>query len=106
MARRVVGVREVIDRIAVVPSHRRSDADITESVRTVLAGNLSREEMAAVKISVHDGVVTLSGTLPQLSETDRRTAGRLGNGSSQCPKRYRSQTERRNSEPTSTYSRT
>ena len=63
LARRTVGVRSIVDRITVVPAQRRSDADLVTSVRGVLVGNLSKEELAAVNITAQNGIVILSGTL-------------------------------------------
>ena len=63
IARRVVGVREVVDKVAVVPSQKRTDDEIVQSVRRVLEGNLSRNELAAINIKAQKGTVILSGTL-------------------------------------------
>lgn len=63
IARRTVGVTDVVDRITVVPAERRSDQDITRGVRQSLAGNLSRDDLSALTIRVQGGVVFLSGTL-------------------------------------------
>jgi len=62
-AGRTVGVKEVVDRLTVVPAQKRTDDEITRSVRSVLIGNLSREEMEAVTIRVQNSVVILGGTL-------------------------------------------
>ena len=64
VARRTIGVREVVDRVTVVPAQKRSDEQIARSVREILAGNLSKEELAATTIRVENGVVVLTGTLP------------------------------------------
>ncbi|MHB0912598.1 MAG: BON domain-containing protein [Armatimonadota bacterium] len=62
--RRTIGVRQVVDRITVVPAQPRSDADIAAAARGALQGNLSSEEISAINVRVAGGVVTLSGTLP------------------------------------------
>jgi osmotically-inducible protein OsmY len=75
ITRRVIGVSQVIDHIKVVPKQAHSDSEISASVRRVLVGNLTVEEMAAVSIGVDKGVVTLSGTLP--SSYPKQVAGML-----------------------------
>ncbi|MHB0999448.1 MAG: BON domain-containing protein [Armatimonadota bacterium] len=75
IARRTIGVRSVADRINVVITQRRSDADIERSVRQSLVGNLSKEELAAITIRSSSGVVTLTGTLP--SSYPKQVAGVL-----------------------------
>ncbi len=63
IARRTIGVRDVIDKITVVPLQKRTDAQIEQSVRRALFGNLSKEELAAISVHSANGVVTLTGTL-------------------------------------------
>lgn len=75
MARRTVGVREVVDRIGVVPAQRRSDEEITRSVREMLAGNLSKKELSAITVRAEKGVVILTGILP--SSYPKHVAGVL-----------------------------
>ena len=62
-ARRTVGVRDIVDRLAVVPAQRRSDEEIARSVRQTLSANLSKKEFAAITIRVQNSVVALTGTL-------------------------------------------
>lgn len=63
IARRTVGVKDVVDMITVVPSEKHSDAEIERAVRTALSGNLSKDELNSLNISVRNGVVVLSGAL-------------------------------------------
>jgi osmotically-inducible protein OsmY len=65
----------VVDRIRVVPTQVRSDADIERAVRSALVGNLSPEELSAITITSNNGVVTLSGTLS--SSYPKQVAGVL-----------------------------
>ena len=75
LARRTIGVREVVDRITAVPAQRRSDEEIARSVSEALARNLSREEVAAITVRVENGVVILTGTLS--SSYPKQVAGAL-----------------------------
>ena len=75
MSRRTIGVRDVVDRITVVPASRRPDAQITEAVRQALRTNLSSDERKAINVRVQNGVVTLTGTLP--SSYPKQLAGML-----------------------------
>ncbi|MCX6375657.1 MAG: BON domain-containing protein [Armatimonadetes bacterium] len=63
-ARRTVGVREVFDRITVVPAEKIPDDQVASSVRQSLAGSLSKSESAAISVGAQNGIVTLTGTLP------------------------------------------
>jgi len=63
-ARRTIGAKTVVDRLAVVPAVKQSDAQIIEAVKKTLAANLSRQESGAITAAVQDAVVTLTGTLP------------------------------------------
>ena len=64
LARRTVGVRDIVDRLTVVPAQKRSDERIAKSVRDALSANLSKKEFAAITIRVQNAVVALTGTLP------------------------------------------
>jgi len=75
IARRTIGVKQVVDRITVVPAQKRTDEQIAKSVRSALAGNLSKEELAAINVQVANGVVILTGTLP--SSYPKQVAGML-----------------------------
>lgn len=75
IARRTIGVKQVVDRITVVPAQKRTDEQIAKSVRSALAGNLSKEELAAINVQVANGVVILTGTLP--SSYPKQIAGML-----------------------------
>jgi osmotically-inducible protein OsmY len=74
-ARRTVGVREVSDRITVIPSERIPDDQVASSVRQSLAGSLSKPESAAISVGVQNGVVTLTGTL--VCSYQKQVAGTL-----------------------------
>lgn len=74
-ARRTVGVREVSDRITVVPAEKIPDDQVASSVRQSLAGSLSKSESAAISVGVQSGIVTLTGTLP--SSYPKQVAGTL-----------------------------
>ncbi|MGB9587620.1 MAG: BON domain-containing protein [Armatimonadota bacterium] len=63
MARRTIGVRDVIDEITVVPSVRRSDDEITVEARALLRRNLGSTDARSISIVTHNGAVTLTGTL-------------------------------------------
>ena len=63
-ARRTVGVRDVVDRLTVVPARKVSDEEIAKSVRRTLSANLSKQEYAAITIRVQNAVVILTGVLP------------------------------------------
>ncbi|HUV03705.1 MAG TPA: BON domain-containing protein [Armatimonadota bacterium] len=63
-ARRTVGVRDVVDRLTVVPPQKRADDEIAKSVREALSANLSKQEFAAIAIRVQNAVVILTGILP------------------------------------------
>jgi len=73
--RRTVGVREVSDRITVVPAEKIPDDQVASSVRQSLAGSLSKSESAAISVGVQSGIVTLTGTLP--SSYPKQVAGTL-----------------------------
>jgi osmotically-inducible protein OsmY len=62
-ARRTVGVREVVDKITVIPTQRRTDEEISRSVAQALKGNLGRDEREATRVRVDKGIVMLTGTL-------------------------------------------
>lgn len=64
IARRTVGVRQVIDQVQVVPTSKVSDAQVAAAVRDAYRANLSDSEARAITVSVNNGVVTLTGTLP------------------------------------------
>lgn len=64
MARRTVGVRDVVDLIVVVPTERRSDDELARLVRESLRKNLNESHSRAITVNVQNGVVTLTGTLP------------------------------------------
>jgi osmotically-inducible protein OsmY len=74
-ARRTVGVREVSDRITVLPAEKTPDDQDAASVRQSLAGSLSKPESAAISVGVQNGIVTLTGTLP--SSYPKQVAGTL-----------------------------
>lgn len=75
MARRTVGVREVVDRITVLPPQPRTDREIMEAVRDALRANLGRDTADRINISVTDRVVALTGTLQ--SSYPKQVAGTL-----------------------------
>ncbi len=75
MARRTVGVREVVDRITVRPPHVRTDREIMEAVQDSLRTNLGRATADRINIAVADRIVTLTGTLP--SSYPKQVAGFL-----------------------------
>ena len=75
MARRTVGVTSVADRITVVPAVKQTDAQIADAVRKAFEANLTSQERKAISISVRNGVVTLTGTLP--SSYPKQVAGVL-----------------------------
>jgi hyperosmotically inducible periplasmic protein len=75
IVRRTIGVKEVVDRITVVPAQKKTDEELLRSVRSMLAGNLSNEEMAAITIRAEKGVIILTGTLT--SSYPKQVAGLL-----------------------------
>lgn len=75
MARRTIGVTSVVDRMTVVPAVKQTDAQIADGVRKAFAGNLSSQERNAINVTVQNGVVTLTGTLP--SSYSKQVAGML-----------------------------
>ncbi|MCL6520370.1 MAG: BON domain-containing protein [Armatimonadetes bacterium] len=62
-AKRTIGVEQIVDQITVVPLEKQTDNQILRETRTALQGNLSKDEISAIKVRVENGVVTLSGTL-------------------------------------------
>jgi len=75
MARRTIGETGVTDSIKVVPSESRTDKQILEAVRDALKTNLGKDTAQKIDITVKDGVVTLTGTLP--SSYPKQVAGFL-----------------------------
>ena len=75
MARRTIGVQNVVDRITVAPAVKRSDSQIANDVRQALSSNLSADDRKAIDVSVQDSVITLAGTLP--SSYPKQLAGVL-----------------------------
>lgn len=75
MARRTIGVKEVVDRIKVLPPEPHTDKEILEAVRDSLAKNLGKDTAGKIEIAVTGGVVTLTGTLP--SSYPKMVAGYL-----------------------------
>jgi len=88
LAAAVPGVRGVVDRLHVVPSERKSDAEIRDALSVLLLGELELRDCAmrmrvggraqtlrdlpgggagAIEIAIEDGVVTLEGTVLSLS---------------------------------------
>lgn len=63
MARRTVGVRDVIDEITVVPPVKRSDDEITVEAKALLRRNLGSTDARSISIVTQNGTVTLTGTL-------------------------------------------
>ena len=61
---RTIGVRSVSDGIRVVPARKVRDDEIARSARASISGGLPEPEADVVGVSVRDGVVTLSGFLP------------------------------------------
>lgn len=59
----VEGVREVTNRLAVVPTHARDDREIAGQIMDALAGNFFIDE-EAVDVKVNKALVTLRGTVP------------------------------------------
>ena len=64
MARRTIGVTQVIDKITVLPPEPRTDREILEAVRDGLRKNLGKDTADKIEIAVTGRVVTLTGTLP------------------------------------------
>lgn len=62
-AKRTIGVEQIVDQITVVPLQKQTDNQILREIRTALQGNLSKDEISAIKVRVENGVVTLTGTL-------------------------------------------
>lgn len=75
IARRTIGVKEIVDRITVIPPQKRTDEQIAKSVRSALAHNLSKEEFAAISVRAEKAVVILTGTLS--SSYPKQLAGTL-----------------------------
>lgn len=74
MARRTVGVRDVVDLVNVVPPVKRSDDEITVEARALLRRNLGSTDARSITIVTQKGTVTLTGTL-QSSYTKELCSG-------------------------------
>ncbi len=75
MARRTVGVKEVVDGVKVLPPEARTDREILQAVGDDLKTNLGKDTADKIKLAVTDRVVTLTGTLP--SSYPKQVAGFL-----------------------------
>ncbi len=77
IAEQIKGVRAVSNRIDVKPSERRSDSALTDAVNDALFHDPAADSYE-VRVSVQDGVATLSGTVESFAE--KRLTERVAKG--------------------------
>ncbi len=73
LSKRTLGVRQIVDKVSVAPLQKRTDEQILKEIISVLRSSLNKEEMAAIRVQVENGIVTLSGTLT--NSYSKQTAG-------------------------------